>query len=118
MALLLFLTVNTAQGSEPGQKKQGVRSGRAADARKVFQQLADGKWAPATDTYTEKVTAARLTRFSGAVVITFDRPRRVKLAPADWVDTYMSRATCRNILIDLLDGAEKTISYEINAVAK
>jgi len=67
-----------------------------------------GKWAAATDKYQEKVTAVRVKRFKGAVRITFDRPRRVKLSPADWKDTFLSRASCRNILIDLLAGGGGT----------
>ncbi len=61
----------------------------------------DGKWAPAVETLTANVTAARLRRFDGAVDVIFDKPARVKLAPA-WTDSYMSHASCRNILIDML----------------
>ncbi len=57
--------------------------------------------------FTPNVTAVRLKRFSGAVVIRFDAPQRVKLSPSDWVDGYQSMASCRNILVDLL-GAERT----------
>ncbi len=70
------------------------------------------EWAPATDKYQEKVTAVRLKRFSGAVQITFDRPRRVKLSDADWVDTYLSRASCRNILIDLLESGDRPVALK------
>ncbi len=65
------------------------------------------KWIPATDAFTENVKAVRLTRFKGAVVVTFDRLRRVKLSAVDWADTYLSRATARNVLIDLLECGDK-----------
>jgi len=95
-----------------------------ANAKIEFQ--AGGKWTPATEQYTEKVQAVRLTRFNGAVQIRFDRPRRVKLAPAEWVDTFMTRAICRNVLVDLLENGDKPaaitaprkMSYEIAAVGK
>ncbi|MCX5658631.1 MAG: hypothetical protein NTW19_02785 [Planctomycetota bacterium] len=81
-------------------------------------------WVPATTAYTEKVAAIRLTRFGGSVEITFDAPRRAKLAPADWVETYMTHNVNRNILIDLLESddkpttvtAAKSVSYRIEAV--
>jgi len=84
------------------------------------------KWIPATRKYEEKVTAVRLKRFSGAVRITFDRPRRAKLSDADWVDKYLSRAACRNILIDLLESGDrpavlkdaKKVAYRIEPVAR
>ncbi|MBI3987695.1 MAG: hypothetical protein HY343_12285 [Lentisphaerae bacterium] len=86
---------------------------------------ADGKWATATTNVQEKVTAIKLTRFTGAVQITFDQPRRVKLSPQDWADTFLSRAICRNIMIDLLESGdkpapltgEKKIGYEIAPTA-
>ena len=85
-----------------------------------------GKWAPATDQYAEKVQAVRLTRFNGAVVVTFDKPRRVKLSPADWADTWFTKANCRNVLIDLLESGDKpvtltgpkTVAYRIGPAAK
>ena len=84
-----------------------------------------GKWAPATDQYAEQVQAVRLTRFTVAVLVTFDRPRRVKLSPADWADAYMTRASNRNILIDLLESGDKpvvlrdaSVSYQMQPVPK
>lgn len=54
------------------------------------------------------------------------RPCRAKLSPADWTGKYLSKASCRNVLIDLLAGAtapgsfkgERTLAYEISAAAK
>lgn len=66
-----------------------------------------GKWAPATEQFSAGVQAVRLTRFGGAAIVRFDRARRVKLSPTDWNDTFMTRASCRNVLIDLLDNDDK-----------
>jgi len=85
-----------------------------------------GTWAPATDQYTDKVQAVRLTRFTGAVVVTFTRPRRMKLSPAVWEDTGFTKSTCRNVLIDLLENGDKPgvvkdarkVAYRIEPAAK
>ena len=92
----------------------------------TIELQAKGKWSPATEDYQDQVTAVKLTRFTGSVRITFDRPQRVKLAPAVWSDRYLSKAQCRNLMIDLLDGAaepvvwrgEKAVSYQIEAIEK
>ena len=84
-----------------------------------------GKWAPATEQTTAAVTAIRLTRFDGAVAIRFDRARRAKLAP-QWTDTFMTRASCQNVLVDLLENNDqpapitkaKSIAYRIEPAAK
>lgn len=74
----------------------------------------------------------RITRFGHAVLVTFDKGRTVRLAPADWTDKYPDKyATCRNILILLEEGAEfafgafvnfadheRKICYEITPVAE
>jgi len=81
----------------------------------------DGNWTPASEQYASRVQAVRVTRFAGAVLVTFDVPQRVKLAPNVWVDTWFTRANCRNILIDLLDNSDKptplaepkTVGYRI-----
>lgn len=64
-------------------------------------QSADA-WVPATEEYLDNVTAVKLTRHAGAVEIRFDQPQRVKLSPSEWNDLYLSRAKCRNVMIDLL----------------
>jgi len=84
------------------------------------------KWLPATDMFTANVRAVRLTRFKGAVLVTFDQARRVKLSPAEWADTYLSRATARNVLIDLLESGDKPtalkdtrkVGYRIEPIAR
>jgi hypothetical protein len=84
----------------------------------VIEFQSGGVWKPATAEYAEGVTAVKLTRFNGAVRVAFDQPRRVKLSPADWQDGYLSRAACRNILVDLLGGGKKvaepvSVSYRV-----
>ena len=86
----------------------------------------NGKWMSATVELQKNVTAIRLTRFKGAVLVTFDQPRNVKLSPTVWTDSYLSRARCRNVLIDLLDKSEtpevlkgeQKLSYRIAAIPK
>lgn len=79
-----------------------------------------GKPSPATADWHEGVTGVRLSRFSGVVQIAFGTPQRVRLSDKDWVDTYLSRAACRNIMIDLLNDAtpvvlkEARVSYTIS----
>ncbi len=85
--------------------REAQTQAKSEPTRIEFQRGAD--WTAASDAWCENVSAIRLTRFTGAVRITFDRPRRVKLSAADWADTYLSRATCRNVLIDLLEQADQ-----------
>ena len=86
-----------------------------------------GAWKPAAETYTDGVTAVKLTRFDGAVVITFATPRRVKISPAEFQDRWLNPgAAARNILIDALDNADKpatingtkTLAYRIEPGTK
>lgn len=99
--------------------------GQPETVRTTIEFKAGGKWSPATEQFTEGVEAIRLSRFTGSVLITFDKPRRVKLAP-EWVDGFMSRATCRNVLIDLLESGDtpaavkesRTVHYKIEAEKK
>lgn len=91
------------------------------EAKTAIEFSVGGKWQPAAPEPTDGVSAVRLKRQTGAAVITFDHPRRVKLSPAEWVDGWFSRATCRNVMIDLLEGdgqpaaipAERKVSYTI-----
>jgi len=84
-----------------------------------------GKWTPGTPEPQKDVTAVRVKRFSGAVQITFDRPRRVKLSPQEWgAEQFLSRATCRNVMVDLLEGDARpaplgtvSVSYDVAPVA-
>jgi hypothetical protein len=86
----------------------------------VIEFESEGKFVPATDQYTI-ASAVRLARFDGAVVIRFSKPRHIKLSPADWMGKYIDHASCRNILIDLLDNNElptsikdaKSVTYRI-----
>ena len=77
-----------------------------------------GAWGTATAAYTPNVTAVRVRRFTGAVLIAFDKPRRVKLSPEDWTDKYLSGAICRNVLIDLLENNDQpTVIKDARSVA-
>lgn len=73
----------------------------------TIEFLVGDKSTSATAAWTEGVTAVRITRNAGAVEVAFDTPRRVKLSPEDWTDAYMTRAVCRNILIDLLENGDR-----------
>ena len=91
----------------------------------VIEFQLNGAWAPATDKWLEQVTAVKLTRFDGAVQITFDAPRRVKLSPADWTDTWFTKAMCRNVMIDLLEAKDQVqavqkaaVGYRLHAIQK
>jgi hypothetical protein len=79
----------------------------------VIEFQVDKKFAAATTDWSKGVTAIRLQRFDGSVLITFDQPQRVRLSDKDWSDTYMSRASCRNILIDLLDGQSLAVPRNV-----
>ena len=92
-----------------------------ANTKIEFQ--AGGKWADATDAYADGVSAVKITRYTGAVTVTFDKPRRVKLSPKEFADAYVSRTTSRNVVVDLLEtgdkpgavNGEKKISYRIES---
>lgn len=77
--------------------------------------LVNGRWLPASEEPQDDVSVIRLRRFHGEVRITFDEPQRLRLSPAEWKDTYMTRAVCRNILIDLSATDSRSTSYTIAA---
>jgi len=77
------------------------REGADANVAAKIEFQIDKKWAAATDKPQTGVAAVRITRFGGAVEITFDKPRTARLSPKEWADTYLSRAVCRNVLVDL-----------------
>ena len=87
-----------------------------------FQQ--GNAWVHATTDWHDGVSSVRLTRNSAAVLIEFDRPRRVKTAD-EWWDAYLSRVSCRNVLVDLLAipdtpqvVRETSVSYRIRSEKK
>lgn len=104
---------------ESGKGKEAA--GIAGSKPTAIEFLAAGKWVPAAADRHEAVQAVRITRFGGAVEVRFDAPQAVRLAPADWIDTHLSRAACRTVLIDRLGGAgepatiagEQTLAYTI-----
>jgi hypothetical protein len=85
-----------------------------------------GNWQEATAEPQIAVTAVRVFRNQGGAKIAFDRPRRVQLSAANWQDQYLTRAECRNILVDLLESPtgpvilndQRTISYTIEPIAR
>ncbi|MCX5658258.1 MAG: hypothetical protein NTW19_00880 [Planctomycetota bacterium] len=94
-----------------------------SEPKTTIEFQADGKWAAATEAYTENVKAVRVTRFTGAVELTFDKPRRVKLSPTEWKDAFLSAAVERNVMVDLLENKDqptavtgvKRVGYRIAA---
>lgn len=126
-------TTMSGDGKEPVAELYEVLPVYLLDAREQAKAVPTtiefrvGKnWMPATERFTDAVDAVRLTRFTGTVVVAFDRPRRVKLSPAEWADTYLSRGTARNVLIDLLENGDKPapvtaarkVSYRIEPAGK
>jgi len=93
-------------------------------AEVTIEFQAGGKWAPATDAFVDNVQAVRVTRYEGKVQVTFASPQRVKLSPTEWKDKYLTRAVCRNVMVDLMKTGDKpgaikdtrTVSYRIEAV--
>ncbi len=85
-------------------------------------QLRSGdNWLDATADFQDDVTAVRVERFNGALSITFQQPQRVRLADRPFETTYMSHASTRNLLVDLLPGNRRpaplpsvTIRYRIS----
>lgn len=79
-------------------------------------------WGDATDTWTSGVVTIRLTRFKGAVIVRLDRPRRMKLSPAESTGGFLAGYISRNVLIDLLENNdqpapvkdERVVSYTLN----
>lgn len=90
-------------------------------ATQIEFRTAKGPWTTASGEWADGVTAVRLSRFGGAVLVEFDRPRRVKLGD-EWSDKYLSRVVCRNVLIDLIEQNDKpavvreaSVSYRLRA---
>jgi len=105
--------------------KGGGAAGGPGPAPTAIEFLAAGKWVPADAERRGAVQAVRLTRFAGAVEVRFDAPQAVRLAPADWIDTHLSRAACRTVLIDRLGGGspaavagEQTLAYTVAPVSQ
>jgi hypothetical protein len=91
-------------------------AGQVKNARVTVQfQVAD-QWLDATPRPQADVQAVRVERHNGAVLLTFDRPRSVQLAPRDWTDGFQTHATCRTLLVDLLDNAGKARAIDSAAL--
>lgn len=79
-------------------------AGQVKEAKVKIEFQVDGRWQAAGETAQAKVQAIRVERHQGGMLITFDRPRTVALSPGNWTDGFQTQATCRTILVDLLDG--------------
>lgn len=80
--------------------------------------LIGNQWVAIDSTDTslhEGVQQVKIRRFNGRVRIVFDTPRSVKLSE-QWYDGYQSGATCRNILVDLLENAGQPIPLPTQVV--
>jgi hypothetical protein len=73
-------------------------------------------WQEAAAGTTPGVEAIRIQRFDGAVEVKFSRPRTVRIAPQPWLDGFQTRAECRTILVDLLEGASRNGSFRSASV--
>lgn len=71
-----------------------------------------GSWTSATTAYSEKVTAIRITRFTGAILVQLESPRRVKLSPGETGPGFLTSGVNRNILIDLLENNGQTTALK------
>ncbi|MBA4066700.1 MAG: hypothetical protein C0501_23940 [Isosphaera sp.] len=80
-------------------------AGQVKDANVRIEFRVGGTWEEAGGTPRAKVEAVRVGRLKGGTVVTFDRPRTVGLSPGNWTDGFQTQATCRTVLVDLLDGA-------------
>lgn len=50
-------------------------------------------------------------------MVTFEQPQRVKLSPGMWQDMYLSRASCQNVLVDLLENEDKPAPIKAKKLA-
>lgn len=73
-----------------------------APATTIEFRTGRGPWTAASAEWIDGVTAVRLSRFGGAAIVEFERPRRVKLGDP-WSDKFLSKVICRNVLIDLIE---------------
>jgi hypothetical protein len=77
-------------------------------------------WVEAQPQPQEKVTAIKVGRFKGAVLIAFTHPVTARLSPDVWKDGFQTQAQCRTVLINLLQAAntsvrDVSVEYRIGA---
>lgn len=91
-----------------------IRDGRTPIKGETFRILyrSGDSWQPLPAERTVQAVKLRVERFNGAIDIDLDRPRPMKLSPQEWLDGYMSSATCRNVLIDLLQAGGREHTFE------
>src|SRR5262249_43682633 len=99
--------------------REGAVNPKNPTAQTTIEFRVEESWTAATNEWFENVTAVRLNRFDGAVLIECDRPRRMKLSD-EWNDKYLSRVACRNVMIDMIENRDQpkvvrdaTVSYRI-----
>ncbi|MEZ4701061.1 MAG: dockerin type I repeat-containing protein [Rhodothermales bacterium] len=88
------------------------------DAR--IESRVGNAWVATSTTTQTGVTALRTVRYGQSVQITFDTPRRVRLAPTVWTSTAIG-SRIQNVMIDLLDSpglsapmpAQTSVTYTI-----
>ncbi|MDP6505074.1 MAG: hypothetical protein QF886_15745, partial [Planctomycetota bacterium] len=87
---------------------------------------ANNKWSPAIAEFQEGISAIRITRYEGAIEITFKTPRRAALSPEEFKRGFITRNPMRNIMVDLLANAgqpqvfngTKSITYTVKPIAR
>ncbi|MBM4067674.1 MAG: hypothetical protein FJ271_01830 [Planctomycetes bacterium] len=89
---------------------------------KIEFQVQD-RWMQAVARPVADVKAVRVQRLKGGMLLTFDRPRTVEVSPRNWTDGYQTRATCRTLLVGLLqsgrgDGQNFGIEYTLTPLGR
>ena len=86
----------------------------------TIQFQVGSEWVEASPQPHAKVTAVKIRRFSGEVLISFSRPVTARLSPDIWTDGFQTQAQCRTLLIDLLESAntvgDVSVEYRITAL--
>ena len=103
---MIPLFMRTTYQRVPGEEFTPNKNQSQMPAAPSVEFRVGSEWQPADEDLTAKVKAVKLERFNGAMVIEFDRPRRVKLSPV-WTHGPIR---VRNVAVDLLekpDGTER-----------
>ena len=86
----------------PLYEKDGYQTDPLAAPITMFV-TASGERVAATSEWTNAV-AVEVQRFAGRALVTLDHERRVRMAPARWVNAYQSQAQANVLHIDALGG--------------
>jgi hypothetical protein len=119
--LTIQTTVHSAEARLLGELYETVPiflhdRGQMKDAKVNVQFQVGEQWQEPPAGRQANVKAIRIERYTGAVLLTFDRPRSVQLAPREWVDGFQTAATCRTLLVDLLDHGGQPRAIDAAAV--